>query len=286
MSDTENKKNTMQQNGENEIPFPAPKSGEDDMAVQNRPSDEIYTGQQSPDAAGAAKKAVKKENIVLDVSILVGITLVAGGLLGLAYNVTKDPIAQAQAKARAEAQTAVMSKADHFEVLASEDEGDAQLLSAVNARLEESGLTSTTVDSIDTGLDAGGEPAGYVITATNSEGYGGDIGLMCGIIPQEDGSLQIEGISFLSLSETAGMGMRAKDAEFSDQFKGLTLQDGESVEYSKSGASASNEIDAISGCTITTAAVVKDVNAALQSAVTILSDGEGTADSAETEATK
>ena len=64
--------------------------------------------------------------------------------------------------------------------------------------------------------DSSGASLGYVVDVTNTEGYGGDIELMAGIT--SDGT--INGIQFLSISETAGMGMKAKDADFMDQFKG------------------------------------------------------------------
>ena len=52
----------------------------------------------------------------------------------------------------------------------------------------------------------GGETAGYVVTVTDSDGYGGDIKFTVGI--STDG--KVLGVSFLSISETAGLGMRAK----------------------------------------------------------------------------
>ena len=43
------------------------------------------------------------KNIIKDACILFAITLVAGILLGLVYNVTKDPIAQQNEKAKQKA---------------------------------------------------------------------------------------------------------------------------------------------------------------------------------------
>ena len=84
----------------------------------------------------------------------------------------------------------------------------------------------------------------------------------------------IEGISFLSLSETAGMGMRAKDEAFLSQFDGKKTNEGELISYVKNGGAKENEIDAISGCTITTSAVTDDVNAALIAAGWLTSSGQ------------
>ena len=47
--------------------------------------------------------------------------------------------------------------------------------------------------------------SGYLITATSKEGYGGDVQISVGI--SADGTLT--GIGFLSLNETAGLGMNA-----------------------------------------------------------------------------
>ena len=249
--------------------------------VQNqRVSDEPYTGQSY--RKDTAQKEPAKDSVVRDVLILVLITLVAGLLLGAAYTVTSEPIARAHAKARELAQRTVMQAAQSFETLTPEEdasqeagaEADGSLLEAVNAALADKGITSTAVPQIDLAKDAAGEAIGYVVTCTNAEGYGGDVELMCGVSPAEDGACRIEGISFLALTETAGMGMRAKEESFLEQFSGKMIGAGQMLGYTKSGAPADNEIDAISGCTITTSAVTKDVNAALTAVRTVLEQEE------------
>ena len=50
-----------------------------------------------------------------DAGILFLITLVSGLLLGLVYQVTKEPIAVQEEKARMEARQEVFQDADHFE---------------------------------------------------------------------------------------------------------------------------------------------------------------------------
>ena len=52
------------------------------------------------------------------------------------------------------------------------------------------------------------ETVGYVVNVTSHEGYGGDIDISVGI--REDGT--VTGIEMLSISETAGLGMKAKEA--------------------------------------------------------------------------
>ncbi len=240
----------------------SPFGEEPDPGKNRRPADDIYTGQ---DFRAAGNKEEKKPSgIGKDIFILVMITLVAGVLLGAAYSVTKSPIEAAQAKARSEAQSAVMGDAENFEVLHSADGAGAEGIPAgVADALEKAGIGSTSVSQIDAAYDADQNLIGYVITVSDPDGYGGDVELMCGIRHDEAGSVTIEGISFLSLSETAGMGMRAKDDEFIQQFSDKNLGTADQIVYSKSGADKPNEIDAISGCTITTSAVTDDVNAAL-----------------------
>ena len=86
---------------------------------------------------------------------------------------------------------------------------------------------------------------------------------------KEDGT--VNGISFLSISETAGLGMKADTDEFKGQFADRNAA---SFSVTKTGASADNEIDAISGATITTNAVTKGVNAGL-AAIEYLKGGNG-----------
>lgn len=245
--------------------LPAPPGAGEDQEPILPPSDEIYTGQEY--RTTSSKKEEKKESIGKDISILVMITLVAGLLLGIAYGVTKQPIADAQAAARAKAQSAVMKDAKSFETLySSEPDAEKAIPDSLNKLLEEAGIGTTKVTQIDAAYDKDQALTGYVITAVNPEGYGGNVELMCGITTSEDGTRTIEGISFLSLSETAGMGMRAKEEGFTNQFAGKTLEEDELLVYTKNGASKEYEIDAISGCTITTSAVTNDVNAALVAA--------------------
>ena len=95
-----------------------------------------------------------------------------------------------------------------------------------------------------------------MLTVTDHEGYGGDIQFAMGV--QNDGTLN--GISFLSIGETAGLGMKAQDEAFCDQFAGKNV---DRFTYTKNGASNEMEIDAISGATITTNAVTSGVNSGL-----------------------
>ena len=193
---------------------------------------------------------MKNNTIVKDTFALTLITLIAGVLLGLVYNITAEPIAAEQARSKAEAYQAVFQDADSFEVVA-----DAQV-PELESYLDENGYTADNIDEVMQAVDASGNSLGYAFTVTSSQGYGGDIQLAMGI--QSDGT--VNGISFLSISETAGLGMKADTDDFKNQYAGKQV---EKFEYTKSGATQDNQVDAISGATITTNAVTYAVNAGL-----------------------
>ncbi len=182
----------------------------------------------------------EKKAMVKDAFILFAITVVAGLLLGLVYGVTKEPIAKAQEKAKQEASAEVFPTAESFVTL----EGMTGEIDGVS------------IDEVQQALDGNGSLLGYVITVTDSNGYGGDIQFSMGVAL--DGTLN--GISLLSISETAGLGMKAGDV-LVPQFENKNV---ESFTYTKTGAQSDSEIDAISGATITTKAVVGGVNAGLE----------------------
>ena len=191
-----------------------------------------------------------KNTIIKDAMILTLITLVAGGVLGLVYEITKEPIAKQQEMAKQEAYKSVFEDADSFEVCV--EEGDGELA----AYLAENGFEAQTINEVMEAKDASGETLGYAINLTTSEGYGGDITFSMGV--REDGTLN--GISILTISETAGLGMNATKDEFKNQFQD---NQAESFEVTKTGAAADNQINAISGATITSNAVTKGVNSGL-----------------------
>ena len=176
------------------------------------------------------------------------ITLVAGLALGVVQDITAGPIATQQEKSKEEAYKTVFEDADTFEVYSADD--------GLATALADNGFTAQTIDEIMVAQDSSGETLGYAFTVTDSEGYGGDIQFAMGV--QNDGTLN--GISILSISETAGLGMKANTDSFKDQFKNKKV---EKFSYTKTGATSDDQIDAISGATITTNAMTNGVNAGL-----------------------
>ena len=188
------------------------------------------------------------KGMLKDASILLAITVIAGLVLGVVSQVTKDPIAAQKLKQKQAACQEVFQSAVSFDEIADfQSEAAKQVIAAE--------YPSQDIDEVVIAKDASGNQLGYVITVTTHEGYGGDIQFSMGLTNEG----MLNGISILSISETAGLGMRA-DEVLKPQFTGKTA---EKFEYSKTGAVADNQIDAISGATITTNAVTNGVNAGL-----------------------
>ena len=190
--------------------------------------------------------------IIKNALILMAITLVAGLALGFVYDITKEPIAEQEQKAKAEAYEAVFPDAATLETIPEIEDVTADAREVLDAK----GLTQEDILEVMLAKDDAGNTLGVVMNITTHEGYGGDINLSMGI--QKDGT--VNGIQILSISETAGLGMKAAEEDFYGQYAGKKV---DSFAYTKTGASADNEINAISGATITTNAVTNGVNAGI-----------------------
>lgn len=186
--------------------------------------------------------------IIKNTIILTIITLVSGVALGAVYEITKAPIANAQEEAKQEAYKQVFEDAESFDNLEVDAKEAAEAVKA--AGVDDGAEINEAVEA-----KQGGETIGYVITATDPNGYGGDIQVSVGI--QNDGT--VNGIAILSINETAGLGMKASEPEFYEQYSGKQT---DHFYVSKDGGEG-EQIDAISGATITTRAVTGAVNASL-----------------------
>jgi electron transport complex protein RnfG len=101
-----------------------------------------------------------------------------------------------------------------------------------------------------------GQSVGYV-AAVFSRGYGGQIKILVGI----DNDLNIKGVYLTSHNETPGLGAKASDPKFTDQFLGKAPE----KEYNvvKRVANNENEIQAITAATVTSKAVTKGIDEAV-----------------------
>lgn len=190
--------------------------------------------------------------IIKDALALTAITLVAGLGLGAVHGITKEPIARQEALAKSEAYQEVFADASEFTPV----EMTEDLSGKLRADLDGEGYGAQSIEEVMEAKDGSGALLGYAFTVVTSEGYGGDIKFSMGVTA--DGTLN--GISILSISETAGLGMNADTPEFKAQFAGKQT---DKIVYTKNGAKEANEIDALSGATVTTNAMTNGVNAGL-----------------------
>ena len=182
-----------------------------------------------------------KDMFKLGLNLLI-ISAIAALLLAFTNNVTADTIAKRNEQANAEARKLVLESAQDFE--------QVKDVKTDNSK-------GVEVSEIYEAKDASGNTLGYTLKVLPS-GYGGTIELMVGI---DSANGQVSGINVVSNSETAGLGAKATDPEFSDQYKGKPLEE---LSVLKNGTPGDTEIKAISGATITSTAVTNGVDAAIE----------------------
>ena len=163
--------------------------------------------------------------------ILFLITGICVGILGTVNQITAPIIATNEIKAEEDAMKALITEAESFVTVDEvQDEAVKKLCIAKQ----------------------GEETVGYVLRM-EPNGYGGAIKMLIGIDPEG----KVKGISILSHAETPGFGANAEKESFKGQFVDRKTP----LAVSK-GSAGENEIAAITGATITSAAVTDAVNTA------------------------
>lgn len=212
-----------------------------------------------------------------EAGILFAITLIAGILLGFVYELTKEPIRIQQEKAIQEACMAVFPGAQEqgmefrkleafdLEVAGAEASGAEPAAAQGETLAELLAADGVQIGTVYEAVNRDGVFCGYVVESTSSRGYGGNIVLYVGISTDRT----VSGVSILDISETVGLGMEAPRV-LAPQFAGKKV---ERFDYTKNGSRTDAEVDAISGATITTKAVVNAVNGALRTAQILLQGG-------------
>lgn len=188
---------------------------------------------------------LNKETIVISVKLFV-ITAVAALCLAVVNRVTTPVIAENSAKAETAAQREVLPEANEFK--------KTEFSAKDTPNAENDGVH---IESVNIGFD-GTNAVGYVINAVSGAGYGGDIRVMVGI----NQSLEVTRVKILESSETAGLGAKASEPAFSEQYIGKSS----GLVVTRGSAQSESEISAISGATVTSRAVTACVNAALEQA--------------------
>ena len=197
---------------------------------------------------GGLLGAIPKPVVVLTV-----ITLIAGLALSGVYSMTKDTIEAQKLAANLASFQVVVPEATGFKSNDAIDKAIANL----DGNVYGSGYGRAYINEAYVGEDDAGNVVGYVIRATSSDGFDGDVSMAVGL--NADGA--VNGIDFTELNETPGMGMRVADPEFKDQFAGKSVS---KFTLNKAGGSTEDDqIDTVSGASTTSGAVVNAVNAAL-----------------------
>lgn len=176
-----------------------------------------------------------KNDIIKPVAVLLAICIIIPLALSLTNKITKDKIAELDEKNSSETMASLI-KADSFT-----EEGfkDGENEFTYNLALKD------------------GEIVGYIFK-TAEKGYGGDVSVMTAV--NVDGT--VKSVAILDVSgETPGLGQNAAKESFYTQYEGKTS----GISLLKNGAdSAKNEVNAVTGATITSTAVNKAVNQALE----------------------
>lgn len=175
------------------------------------------------------------KNILRYALILFLIAAVVAGLLAGVNLLTKDTIAQNEVAAEQEALGEVMPDAQTFEPF------DAEV------------AQSYGVAAVYAAADTSGAAKGYCVKVAQN-GYGGVISAVVGV--GLDG--KVTGVSIISHAETPGLGANIEKDSFRQQYAGKGA-----VTVVKAGAKE-NEINAVSGATISSKALTEGVNKAVE----------------------
>lgn len=168
--------------------------------------------------------------------ILFLVAMVAGALLGVTNELTKEPIRMQNELALKNARDELFVDSEFIEI------SDSPLF-----------VEYENVQKIYK-ANKGGQLAGYIITLT-TKGFAGDVLISVGV--NIDG--KYTGLIVGTNSETPGLGAKASENEFSGQFAGK-----KDILLVKGEASNDNEVSAITAATITSQAIVDGATQAVE----------------------
>ena len=180
--------------------------------------------------------AAKKDTLLNMFVALFVICIVAGGVLGIVFNATKDPIAAAENAKRTAAIKNVLP--------------DFKTLKTVNVK---SAMEDAEIP-FHLAYDADNNFIGAAVETFTNKGFSGNISLMVGILA--DGT--IKNISVLQHAETPGLGSKMEEETFKGQFN-----DKNPASFNFSVKKDGGDVDAITAATISSRAFCDAVNRAL-----------------------
>ncbi len=176
--------------------------------------------------------------IVKNALVLMAFSLVLGFVLGAVYKITEGPIAEATRQKEMQAYKVVFENAADFTEVTVDADAAAQVMT--------DGGFPDEINKAFQAVDSDGNALGYVVQLTTKDGYSGGIVMVVGVTA--DGT--VNGFSVTAHSETSGLGTKAFDPAYADQFKGIP-------------ADSVSGVATISGATLTSTAVINGINAAV-----------------------
>jgi Na+-translocating ferredoxin:NAD+ oxidoreductase subunit G len=176
-----------------------------------------------------------RDNIRLGI-ILAIITSITGLLLGFVHESTKAAIVE-NSRINKEQMSLVMPNADNVSKLDLSFDKESIIQEVMEAKSEN-------------------EVIGYIIKL-NAKGFHGNIGMLVGVSKDE----KITGINIVSHSETPGVGSKVEKQDFTSRFKEKNIKD--ILKVVKTVPAKDNEVEGISGASISSAAVTQGVNDAV-----------------------
>ncbi len=179
------------------------------------------------------------------------ICLVTASCLAFVNSITKGPIVERMEMDAEENRKQVMVDAESFEKLEGWED------------LDESGFVKEAYEAY-----AGENLVGYVFSVT-SKGFGGEIAVTVGV----DKENTISGVRIGDNQETPGLGSKTADDKFTEQYKGKDISN--EIKIVKHAVSAEDEIQAVSGATVSTKAVTAAVEASSKLTGKLLENGGG-----------
>ena len=180
--------------------------------------------------------AAKKDTLLNMFVALFVICIVAGGVLGIVFNATKDPIAAAE---NAKRTAAIKNVLPEFKTLKTVN---------VKSAMEDAEIP------FHLAYDADNNFIGAAVETFTNKGFSGNISLMVGILA--DGT--VKNISVLQHAETPGLGSKMEEETFKGQFNDKNA-DSFNFSVKKDGG----DVDAITAATISSRAFCDAVNRAL-----------------------
>lgn len=199
----------------------------EEPAAETAESEDVPEEMEAESAPGPEKKERSAFGFIARIAlILLAICGAVTLLLATVNYITKDRIAENKAEEMNLAIREIFPDCDSSEPI------DAEVDAAVGGIYQ---------------VKKGDQAIGYAVSVISS-GFGGDIEMLVGI----GAGGKIAGVQILSLSETPGVGSRVNDPDYLSGYCG------------KSGALVlKQDVDAVSGATISSRAVLAGVNAAL-----------------------